>query len=173
MPMELVTDEQLERYMSAYGIATFADHDDDGDADADVLPDCKTYANGFLVGKLSQRYPYASLASAVIMPEIAAVVTLRQLCTRRGNAPPASLEARYQEIVARDGLLDEIIKGLLPLVDSAGDRLAERGGFAPQHANIQIDRAYSEAKQRVIDGSSDPASSRLRRFNDRWSQETQ
>jgi hypothetical protein len=136
-----------------------------------VRDDCKTYATAFIVGALAQRYAYEDLRHSQIMPEVAAVVTLRELCLRRGSAPPASLEGRFQEIVAERGLLDRIVSGKMPLVDSNGERIPQRSGYAPTHANLQIDRRYSETKTRVTTGSSNMPVTPLRRFPDRWREE--
>lgn len=150
----LVSDAQLERYLSVFGVTSFADHDDDGVADTSVVDDCKTFGTSFIVGWLSQRYTYANLVNSQMLPEITAIVVLRELCLRRGNAPPASLELRYQELVREGGDLDRIASGKLPLVDSNGNRIAQRNGGAPSHANITVDRRFAEKKLRVITGSS-------------------
>lgn len=163
----LCSTAQLERYFSAYGIVTYADHDANDVADTDVLEDCKTYATGYIVGALSQRYTYAQLVTSVIMVELSAVITLRELTLRRGNAPPASLEVKYQEIVAESGTLDRIASGKMPLVDTNGERIAQRNGYAPSHANLTVDRRFAEKRVRVVDGSSNMAGSRLRRDVDR------
>lgn len=154
--------------MSAAGIVSFADHDADGVSDADVVGDCQTYADGYIVGILSTRYTAANVATASIIVEVSAVLTLRELCLRRGNPPPASLEARYQEIVSEGGMLDRIASGKLPLVDGNGDRVPQRNGFAPSHANLMVDRRYAERRIRVVDGSSNMTSTDLRRDVDRF-----
>lgn len=164
----LVTDAQLERYFGVYGIVSFSDHNNDGIEDQLVRDDCKTYATAYIVGVLSQRFEYAKLATSPIIPELCAVITLRELCLRRGNAPPASLEARYQEIVAERGLLDRIASGKIPLVDTNGNRIEQRAGFAPTHANLQIDRRFVETKVRVVDSSSNMQPTPLKRNVDRW-----
>ncbi len=127
----LVSDAQLERYLSAFGVTMFADHDDDGIADTSVVDDCKTYGTSYVVGALSQRYTYANLVRSQMIVEITAIVVLRELCLRRGNGPPASLEMRYQELMREGGELDRIAKGHLALVDSDGNRIAQRNGSAP------------------------------------------
>ncbi len=54
MPMtSLVSDAQLDRYLSAFGVTMFADHDDDGIADTSVVDDCKNYGTSYVVGALS------------------------------------------------------------------------------------------------------------------------
>lgn len=158
--------------MSAAGIVSFADHDDDGVADDSVVSDCQTFADGLIVGILSPRYTAANVALASIIVEISAVVTLRELCLRRGNPPPASLEARYQEIMAEGGLIDRIAAGKVPLVNSDGVRIAQRNGFAPSHANLMVDRLYAERRIRVVDSSSNMTSSLLRRDVDRFQEPT-
>jgi hypothetical protein len=162
------SDSVLQRFMSVYGITTYADHNDDGDPDSGVLDDCKLYSIGYIAGMLANRYAYASLAQSVIMAEIDAVITLRELCLRRGNAPPASLEIRYHEIVDDRGLLDKIQSGKLMLIDSLGNRIAQRSSTAPQHANLQVDRRFAEANVRVTDTTSNMSPTALRRFVDRW-----
>ena len=164
----LVSDGQLERFFSAYGLVVFSDHDDDGTSDTDVIADCKTYATAYFVGALADRYTYAQLASAAITFELVAVITLRELCLRRGNAPPASLEARYKEIVNEKGLIDRIRSGAVPLVDSSGERVPVKVKNAIQHANLQVDRRYSESQVRVVDTTSNMSPSKLKRFVDRW-----
>lgn len=161
-------DAFLGRYMSVYGISTFADHDQNGTADTGVLDDCKTYAMGMLVGRLSHRYTYAVLVNAAIIPELFTIIALRELCLRRGNPPPASLEFRYQEIVKKDdGILDMIRSGREVLVDSNGDPLRSRISSVPMHSNLTIDRWYTEKRVRVVSGSSNNYPSAVRRDLDR------
>lgn len=167
MAVTLVTDAELDRYMSAFGVVVFADHDDDGVSDDEVVNDCKTYATGTILGRLSKRYLPSIIASATIMPEIAAIVTLRTLCLRRGNQPPSSLEGAYHDIVDQGGILDEIVSGKLVLVDADGNPLAQKLGKAMMHSNIVIDRIYTENQQRVITGSSNRVPSQLPRSWDR------
>lgn len=157
-------DAFLGRYMSVYGIATFADHDQNGTADTGVLDDCKAYAMGMLVGRLSHRYTYAVLVNAAMMPELFTIITLRELCLRRGNPPPASLEFRYQEIVKKDdGILDMIRSGREVLVDANGEPLRFRNSSIPMHSNLQIDRRYAEKRVRVVTGSSNTYPTAVRR----------
>jgi len=159
----LATDAQIGRYMSVYGIATYADHDQDGAADTSVLDDCKGYAMGMLIGRLSHRYTYTVLLSAAMLPEVFVIITLRELCLRRGNPPPASLEMRYQEIVAKEGLLDNIRSGREMLVDSDGEPLRARTASVPMHSNLRVDRRFSEKRIRVVSGSSNTYPSSVRR----------
>lgn len=164
MPMTpFASDDVLARYISEYGIISWADHDQDGVADDGVLEDCKTYAMGLLVGRLSPRYTYAVLITAPMMEEVFAIIALRELTLRRGNPPPASLETRYQEIMARDGLLDDIVSGRMPLVDADGNPIRLKNSNIPQHANLQIDRRFSERRVRVVTGSSNMSPTKLRR----------
>ena len=160
------TDLQLERYMSSYGVISYSDNNQDGATDTLVVDDCKTYGMQFLVGILAQRYTYALLTTAPMMAELAAIIILRELCLRRGNAPPASLEARYHEITDKDALLDQIAKGRVQLVDTNGDLIRMNTSNLPSHSNLMIDRRFSERQQRVISGSSNTTPSKLRRDMD-------
>lgn len=150
------TDVLLTRYMSQYGITSFSDHDQDGTADASVLDDCKTYGHGFLLGKLIQRYSVTALGNALIIPEIECVIVLRELCLRRGNPVPASLEARYQEIVEKDGTLDQINSGKLALVDANGNKIPGINGNLPSVSNMQIDRRFPHSVARIVRQTSFP-----------------
>jgi phage gp36-like protein len=167
------TDAQLEGYMSVYGIASWANHDDTDPLtsyDATVLSDCKTYASALLAGRLVKRYEYSLLVTAPMLNEIWCVIVLRTLCFRRGNPPPASLEFRYQEIMQKDGLLDQIATGKLALVDDSGNPVRPKNANAPSHANLQIDRWYPETPIRVVTGSSDTSTSRLPQRRDRFNE---
>lgn len=163
MMTPFASDAVLARYLSEYGIISWADHDQDGVADPNVLEDCKTYAMGLLVGRLSPRYTYAVLLTVPMMEEVFSILCLRELTLRRGNPPPASLEMRYQEIMAKDGLLDDIVSGRLPLVDDNGNPIRLKNSNIPQHANLQIDRRFSERRVRVVTGSSNMSPTKLRR----------
>ena len=175
-PTALASDEYLERYLSELGIRTWTNHDETDDVaaptadaafNAAVLADCKIYAGGLIAGRLANRYVYSVLVNVPMMEEIWAVIVLRTLCFRRGNPPPASLEFRYQEIVQKDGLLDQIAKGLLPLTDSSGNPIRPKNSNIPAHSNLQIDRRFTESQVRVVSGSSDRSSSALGRKFDR------
>jgi hypothetical protein len=143
--------------MSQYGITSFADHDQDGTADVSVLDDCKTYGHGFLLGMLVQRYSVTSLGSSLIIPEIECVIILRELCLRRGNPVPASLEARYQEIIdPKTGTLAQINSGKLALVDSEGEKIKGINGNLPSVSNMQIDRRFPHSSARIVKQTSFP-----------------
>lgn len=164
MPLtSLVTDAELDRYMSAYGVVSWADHDEDGTSDTLVVDDCKTYGTAFIVSKLVQRYTFAIMQTAPILVEICAVIVLRELTLRRGNPPPASLEMRYQEIVAKDGVLDQIANGRMLLTDENGLPVRMSTANTPAHANLQVDRRFAERRVRVVSGSSNMDSTKLRR----------
>lgn len=175
------TDEDLVGYMSTYGIRSWTNHtetDDPGADDEDLVADaaenalvlsqCKTFGGSFIASKLSRRYEYSMLQNAPMMIEIWSVIVLRTLTLRRGNPPPASLEFRYQEIVARDGLLDQIASGMLPLTDTNGNPLRPKNSNSPGFSNLQVDRIYPESKVRVVTGSSDMTPSALPRRSDRF-----
>lgn len=168
MPLaSLASDAQLQRYMSVYGITTWADHDQDLVDDAFVVEDCKTYGTHEIASRLAQRYAASALASVPILVEIACVVILRELTLRRGNPPPASLEQRYQEIVGKDGWLDQVAGGRVLLLDEDGNPIPAATFNVPYHSNLQVDRRFSEKRIRVVTGQSNLAPSKLRRDFDR------
>jgi len=168
-PNPIGTDEDLEGYFSSYGIESWADHDRVGDPSATlVLDQCKIYAGSLIASKLARRYEYSSLITCPMMIEVWCVIVLRTLTFRRGNPPPASLEFRYQELLQRDGLLDQIADGTLMLTDEDGNPFRPKNANSPGWANLHIDRLYPESKVRVITGNSDMTPSRLRRKTDRF-----
>lgn len=176
-PPALATNGHLERYLSEIGIRSWTNHDETNDGslsldveeNAKVLNDCKVYAGSLLAGRLSQRYEYSILATAPMCVEFWCVLVLRTLCFRRGNPPPASLEFRYQEIMQKDGLLDQIAKGCLQLTDVNGNPVRFKNSNTPSHANLQVDRRFPESQVRVVTGSSDLSRSKLGRKYDRYS----
>lgn len=166
--MAFATTSHLNRYLSQYGILAWADHDQDGVSDDNVLGDCQTYGFTFLTGRLSHKYSVATMAQAPMLIEIEAIITLRELCLRRGNAPPASLEMRYQEITREGGLLDEIVKGRMYLVDENGNPLRPLVSGSPSHSNLMVDRGFSEKRIRVVTGQSNLESQKTRSDKDRF-----
>lgn len=192
LPEPLADDAYLERYFSLYGLQTWTDHGDSADVAGTsvtrtyaeyyggttalvatellVLRDCKIYASSLLASRLAHRYAYSTLRNSPMMQEMWAVITLRTLCFRRGNPPPASLEFRYQEIMQREGLLDQISNYLFPLTDAQGNPLRPKNSNNPAHANLQVDRRYAESQIRVVSGSSDRTQSALGRRFDRYTE---
>lgn len=160
---KLTSSDAMDRYLSAQGLVGFADHNDDGFDDDGVIDECILYASGFLLSPLVARYPVASMASAIMIPELATVIACRTLCTRRGNPIPESLEMRYQEIVKKDGLLDQIASGKLMLIDGNGNQVPGRGGYYPVHSNLQVDRRFTQEQIRVQQGSSSNFTSQAER----------
>ena len=142
-------------------MSTWADHDRDGVSDDNVIEDCQTYGTSFIVGKLSKRYSLAQLVRSGMMVELSAVVILRELCLRRGNIPPQSLEFRYQEITQKDGMLDQIVAGTLQLVDENGNVIGGKRGLAPTFSNLRVDRRYAHEQIRVVSGSSSNSTTQL------------
>lgn len=153
--------EPIQRYMSTYGISTWADHDRDGTDDDDVLEDCQSIATQKIVSRLRRRYLAASLYTTGGLPinaelqECAVVIALRHLCLRRGNPVPESLEYVYEQYTGKDGWLDRVVKGKEPLVDEDGGLVEQRKGIGlPTFSNLTIDRRYGSERVRVMKQSS-------------------
>lgn len=163
MPLAPLTDsETIERFLSAEGLISFTEHDQQG-SDGLITDDCITYAGAFLYGRLASRFPLDSIERATIVTEFATVIAARTLCTRRGNPIPESLERRYLEIVEKDGLLDQIIKKEILLIDENGNLLAGSKGQYPTVSNLTIDRLYPNQRVRVVPQTSTHVDSTQRR----------
>ena len=159
-------DAYLTRYLSQEGIDAFGSHD------AGAISDAKDYATSHLMTALITRYAWSTVLQSPFVKELWAVVALRTFCLRRGNPPPASLEHRYQEIMAEGGVLDQIRLGRLLLTDGAGNVLRPKASNAPAHANLIVDRRFPETTIRVVTGDSDMSPSKLPRHFDRYSEHT-
>lgn len=158
----LTTAEEMRELLSAQGVLAWSDHNQDGAEDVNIIPTCVNFASTFIGGKLAKRFPLIALATAYLIREFATVIACRTLCMRRGNPIPDSLEMRYQEIVQRDGLLDQVANGTLPLIDDEGELIVGRG-FAPTFSNLRVERRYPTQKIRVVQQTSSPAQSTQRR----------
>ncbi len=162
-------DDYLFRYLSEAGVIAFGDHDEDGAIEPFLLDDCKTFVASHVAARLTQRYAWEQIITAPIMMEVFAVGILRRVCMRRGNGVPASLEQSWQEFYGRDGLLDMIARGQMPLTDVDGLSLRPKTFNNPGWANLHVDRLYPESKVRVVSGSSDMrGTSKLSRRVDRF-----
>lgn len=162
LPYSLTTLEEMQRLFSAQGVVAFADHDENGAADAGVVDDCINYATTFVGGVLLLKFDLQQLASSYVVREIATVVACRTLCHRRGNPAPESLEMRYRELTEKDGLLSLIAGGLMQLMDTSGNILLGRS-FAPTFSNLKVDRRHPHEKVRVVQQSSMPVETALER----------
>lgn len=163
MPTTLTSIEEMRRMFSDQGVVAFSDHNSDGFEDATVVQSCVDFATGFLGGAVAKLFTLASLATSTVMREFATIVALRTLCMRRGNPIPESIELRYQEIVARDGILEAIAKGAMQLLDSNGAPIPGLKSFGPVMSNLSIDRRFYFEKVRVQRQSSTDFSSKLER----------
>jgi transposase InsO family protein len=134
----------------------------------EIVEDCQNHSSGLLASRLAQRYEYSVLLTVPMLVEVHCIMTLRDLTLRRGNPTPASLEQRYQEIMQKDGLLDQIAKGHLLLVDENGLPVRMKNANTPKHSNLQVDRRFAERRVRVVTGSSNTEPSKLRRDFDRF-----
>jgi phage gp36-like protein len=160
--VELTNIERLNSFLSVLGVISFSEHDSQGN-DGQIVDECCNYASAILCGRLAARYQASRLSGSVLLQEIATVIAARVLCTRRGNPIPDSLELRYQEIMERNGILDQIANGQILLFDESGNLIAGIGAQAPVVSNLQVDRRYWNEKVRVVRGTSMKADSGLER----------
>jgi hypothetical protein len=158
----LTTCSRLNSFLTVYGVASFTEEDSQN-CTTQIVRECINYASAMLLGRLAGVYPASRLGGAVLLQEMATVIAARVLCTRRGNPIPESLEMRYQEILEKGGLLDQIANSQILLYDQNGNLIAGIGAQAPIVSNLQVDRRYWNEKVRVVRGTSMKANSGLER----------
>lgn len=146
MTISLCDQADMERLFSAYGITGFADHDEDGTNDADVVEDCIIQASGEIGMYLGQQYDTDSLASNTLVNRWAALAATYFLTMRRGNPPPVSLDTEFKRLLDPEtGLIPRIGKGAIKL-----DGVALKGNRTLSFSNVRIDRRYPQSKVRVL-----------------------
>lgn len=143
------TPADLDRFLSAEGVIAFADHDRDGLGDADVVDDAIVWASAQIDLYLLQRYHADDLAADRMIRHWCKIMACRFLCSHRGNGIPESIELEYQEITAADGLLKQVLKGVLRL--SVPRKVRDSATFS----NLTVDRRYRHEKLRVVRQVSD------------------
>ena len=161
--MELTDLDALTRLITAQGVISFTEHDEEG-SDGSSADECIAFAIAYVKGRLAAMYPPAVLANAPILREWTTVIAARTLCTRRGNPIPDSLEMRYQEIIdPRSGFLTQVFTGIIALVDANGSIIIGKPSSAPVMSNLRIDRRYPNKSVRVVRQTTRPVDSKLTR----------
>jgi phage gp36-like protein len=153
LPTTYCTEAQIQRFLSTNAVIDFADHDEDGSADTDVVNDCINQATEEIDLYLRQRYTQAVLATSTLVERWAVVMAARFLCQRRGNVVPDSIEQEWNRIADPDG-------GLLSQISRARRQLPGmplREDLRPTWSNLHVDRRYQRSTIRVTkQNSSDP-----------------
>lgn len=142
---DFCSSSDIDRKLSAAGVAAFADNDGNGSADAGVVQDCIDQATGEISDLASQWYTVAALASNTTVNRWATIMACVFLCETRGNDVPESLLAEFQRITAYP-------TGLLWLLSLGKYKLSGvplRADMRPAMSNVQIDRRYTHSKTRV------------------------
>jgi pyruvate kinase len=70
---------------------------------------------------------------------------------------------RYQEIIARDGLVDQVYHGHIKLIDDLGNVIRGKTNAAPVLSNLRVDRRYPNEKVRVVRQTSSNVNSQMER----------
>ena len=141
----------MERYFSVAGVQAFADHEQTGEADTDVIADCITQATEEINYYALERHSPAVLAASDLIVRWATVLAVYFLCERRGNSPPDSLAGEFARIMEKLARIPG--KGL------AG--LAQRSDMRPSITNMTVDRRHPYSPVRVNQHASDQVPSML------------
>jgi phage gp36-like protein len=143
----------MRRLFSVYGVTAFADHDQDGEPDAEVVNDCINQATEEVGLYAQQWYTPAQLDTSTLVNRWATTLACYFLCQRRGNGPPQSLADEFARIMAR---LEQIAAGTLKLPG-----IAMRDDMRPSMSNLRVDRRYPNSRIRVTPTNSTDAPTRL------------
>jgi phage gp36-like protein len=143
----------VRRLFSVYGVVAFADHDEDGQSDAEVVNDCINQACEEINLYAQQWYTPALLATSTLVNRWCTQLSLYFLCLRRGNQPPQSVADEFARIMAR---LEMIATGALKLPG-----IALRDDMRPSMSNLRVDRRYPTSRIRVTPNNSTDAPTRL------------
>lgn len=149
----LTSHAEMERCFSSHGVTAFADHNNSGFRDDDVVDDCANEASYEVLNYAGQRYSHTGLYGHVTSRQWATLIACRLLSIRRGNPAPESFEAEFLRIME-----------LLKLVPSGGYKLfglGERGDLRPTWSNLQVDRRHRHSTIRVTTPNSSDAPTAL------------
>jgi phage gp36-like protein len=147
------TEAEMNRFMSAAAIIDFADHDDDGTADTDVVDDCINQATEEIDMYATTQYEQTALATSTLINRWCVIMAVRILCTRRGNPVPDSLETEWNRITDPvTGLLRKISQNLLQIPG-----ISKRADFRPTFSNVKVDRRWRHSTIRVTPTNSSDA----------------
>lgn len=147
------TEAELIRYLSTNAVTDYADHDDDGTADTDVVDDCINQATEEIDLYARQRYTQTDLQTSTLINRWCVVLAARFLQTRRGNVISDSIEREWFRIADPDnGLLARIAKGLIQLPG-----IPLRASLRPSFSNLTVDRRRRVSTIRVTQENSTDA----------------
>ena len=136
------TEAEMNLFLSANAVIDFADHDDDGSADTDVVEDAINQATETIDFYLRQRHTQAQLATSNLVNRWCTVLACRFLTQRRANGVPDSIQAEWEQEVKP--MLQEVRKGLEGIPG-----LALREDLRPTMSNLTVDRRYQRSTVRV------------------------
>ena len=162
MTAVFTTTAELDRMLSAAGVAAFSDNDHNGDSDTAVVTEVIERASAMVAAFVARQYELATLGSDVLVREWATVIAAYQLCLTRGNAPPETLGLRYNQIADPEtGILAKIADkhkwhGRLLTAVRRNDR-----AMHPAFSNLTVDRRYPTERIRVTTRNSNEEPSQL------------
>jgi phage gp36-like protein len=144
---------ELQRFMSSDATDDFADHNSDGDADADVIEDCINQATDEIDMYARQQHTQAQLATSTLITRWCVVMSARFLQERRMNTVSDSVAVQWDRIIEN---LEKVANNRLQLPG-----LAKRDDLRPTWSNLKIDRRFRHSKIRVTQTNSSNAPTKL------------
>lgn len=144
------TQSDVEAIWSEWAVEVRLDDDEDGDADAGLIDDIIEMATTKMNKYLFRRYLPSVVAASAWAKWACAYIASYHLAIRRGNIPPAPIQAEYESYKQ---LLEEIESGKQSL--PADDGLSpERFDNFPSVTNYHVDGRHRWAKVRRVDATS-------------------
>lgn len=145
------TAADIDLLLSSAGVRSFADHDDDGLVDDNILSEMIDQASAEVAAYVLRRYTDAVAADSSLVKRWTVILAARQICMLRGNGVPQSIEAEFERLTAPgDGLLAQVQDGKFKL---PGALIKSRG--VPTFSNLTMDRRRVREKVRVTEDNSD------------------
>lgn len=150
------TTAEVQRFMSSGMATACADHDENGSADTDVIPDAINWATSEINMYLGRRYAYSDLVNHMWVNRAATLIASIRLSITRGNMPPQAWKDEYDRILEELKLIRDGEQNL--------DGLMLKNDERPAHINLTIDRRHPRAKVRVETYISSDQQTNLQQF---------
>lgn len=149
--------EDMTKVLSLHGIVAFSDHDETGEANDDVIDDCRGQATDEITGWLVPLYEANGLSESRLVKRWTAIHACVLLCKTQGNPVPDSLYDEFDRIFkSPEGLVHKAKTGKFVITDAR-----RTSTNVPSFSNLTVDRRYRYEQVRVTPQNSSPVPSQI------------